>query len=89
MSDAPPTPGVYQPPSFVVSLLTTGARSALTLGAGVLATDGVISKDQGQQVVAIGLSIALWGVTYLWSMLEKKIHQQDAAKQVAVARTAP
>lgn len=87
MSDQPPTSGVYQPPSFAVSLTTSGVRSLLQVGAGLLVSDGILSKDQGQQIIAIGLSVALWALTWTWAMLEKKIHQQDAAKQVAVART--
>jgi hypothetical protein len=84
LTNVSPDP-VYQPPSFIVTTATSLARQGLTAAAGVLAAHSLLPQDQTSQFVQVGIAIALSALSLGWSILEKKLHQKDAAAQVVSA----
>lgn len=59
-------------PPVVLQLAASVLRHFLTLGAGVLAADGAIAKDQQSQLTAIGVAVGLWVIAMAWSWAQKR-----------------
>ena len=75
----------YQPPSFVVQIVTSALRHGLTVGAGFLVAHAILPQSQSDQFVQVGIALGLGALAYGWSLVEKRAHAADAARQVATA----
>lgn len=69
MSDFNPS---NDPPSVAVQVIAALARHILTAAAGALGTAGVLTTDQQTQFVSLGAALALGGVSYAWSVIQKR-----------------
>jgi hypothetical protein len=59
-------------PSLLAQALASLARHGLTALAGSLGTAGVLTHDQQTQFVTVGGALALAGVSYAWSYIQKR-----------------
>lgn len=64
-------------PSLFAQAIASLIRHGLTAVAGILGTEGVLSTDQQTQFVSVGAALALAGVSYVWSIVQKR----NAAKK--------
>lgn len=57
----------------VAPVVASMIRHGLTAVAGVLATEGWISKDQQVAFVSAGLAVAAWAGALAWSIVQKRM----------------
>ncbi len=77
---------VTPPPSLLLSVLTRLGSHLFTTAAGVMVTDGVLSKDQGTQLVTIGLAVLTWAAGYAWNEALSYMHRKNTETRVAQAQ---
>ncbi len=76
-----------QPPSFVTAALASLARHFLTIFSGWLIAQGLLDKDQGAQIVTIGIAIVGIVAGIGWSWIEK--HTKIGAMTAMAAQLNP
>lgn len=59
-------------PDLFVQALAAAVRHLLTVAAGALGAEGVLSKDQQSQFVSLGVALALAAASYAWSVVQKR-----------------
>ena len=80
------TPEAVQLPSPVVNMATSLSRDLLKAAAAWMVGHGALSSGSSTQFESIGLGVILWGLTIVWSMVEKQLNHKTAVAAVAQAK---
>lgn len=88
MTDFTPTD---KPTSLLKRAAQSMIRSWINAGAGALATSGVLTHDLSIQFGAVGTALAIWGLNYIWALVEKAIdhNKLEAAIAAPAGKAAP
>lgn len=77
-----PAPGL---PSIVQQGVASAARAAFNAIGGMLVTAGVLTGDQSTQLASVGVAVAIWAATWVWSQVKNR----NAHKAVKTALVTP